>query len=84
MDFLAKREVRHRIVMTEQVQEQVVDKGSHGGRREKAGKGILGNTQVQLAGRVSTYYIGLPMVRKNIGCTEAGKLIKMPSSVMKL
>ncbi|KAM0009270.1 putative cyclic nucleotide-binding domain, potassium channel, voltage-dependent, EAG/ELK/ERG [Helianthus debilis subsp. tardiflorus] len=80
MDFLEKREVGHRIVMPEQVQELVVEKG---GRREEAEKGILGKTQVQFGGRVSIYK-GLPMVRRKIGCTDAGKLIKMPNSVMEL
>ncbi|KAJ0700371.1 putative cyclic nucleotide-binding domain, potassium channel, voltage-dependent, EAG/ELK/ERG [Helianthus annuus] len=50
---------------------------------EEAEKGILGKTQVQFAGRVSIYK-GLPMVRRKIGCTDAGKLIKMPNSVMEL
>ncbi|KAJ0513948.1 putative cyclic nucleotide-binding domain, potassium channel, voltage-dependent, EAG/ELK/ERG [Helianthus annuus] len=80
MDFLEKREVGHRIVMLEQVQEPVVEKA---GWREEAEKGILGKTQVQFAGRVSIYK-GLPMVRRKIGCTDAGKLIKMPNSVMEL
>ncbi|KAF5786563.1 putative potassium channel, voltage-dependent, EAG/ELK/ERG, rmlC-like jelly roll [Helianthus annuus] len=80
MDFLEKREVGHRIVMLEQVQEPVVEKA---GWREEAEKGILGKTQVQFGGRVSIYK-GLPMVRRKIGCTDAGKLIKMPNSVMEL
>ncbi|XP_076887686.1 potassium channel AKT2/3-like [Bidens hawaiensis] len=71
MEFVAKREVGHRIVMPDQEPVVEVEKGS------------LGKTQVQFGGRVSIYK-GLPMVRKKIGCTEAGKLIKMPSSLMEL
>ncbi|KAK1417662.1 hypothetical protein QVD17_26794 [Tagetes erecta] len=82
MDFVAKREVGHRIVMPDQ------EPISHGGRREEAvdeaEKGILGKTPCNIfVGRVSIYK-GLPMVRKKIGCTEAGKLIKIPSSLMEL
>ncbi|KAI7738322.1 hypothetical protein M8C21_033437 [Ambrosia artemisiifolia] len=83
IDFLAKREVGHQIVMPEQQPEPVVEKVGQGGRREEVDKGILGKTQVQFVGRVSIYR-GLPMVRKKIGCTEAGKLIKMPNSLLEL
>lgn len=86
MDFVAKREVGHRIVMPDQ--EPMGDNISHSGRREEvvdeSEKGILGKTPCNIfVGRVSIYK-GLPMVRKKIGCTEAGKLIKMPNSLMEL
>ncbi|KAI3803881.1 hypothetical protein L1987_32045 [Smallanthus sonchifolius] len=81
IDFMAKREVGHRIVMPDQ--EPVVEKISHGGRRAEVEEGNMGKTQVQFSGRVSIYK-GLPMVRKKIGCTEAGKLIKLPNSLMEL
>ncbi|KAL4588464.1 hypothetical protein LXL04_001355 [Taraxacum kok-saghyz] len=75
-DFVAKREVGYRIMMPDQ--QPVASHG--GGKREE---GILGKSQAQLVGRVSIYR-GLPMVRRKISCTEAGKLIKLPTSLMEL
>ncbi|PWA93437.1 potassium transport 2/3 [Artemisia annua] len=81
IDIVAKREVGHRIMMPDQ--ELVAQKYSHSGQREEVEKGSLGNSQAHFVGRVSIYK-GLPMVRRKICSTEAGKLIKVPSSMMEL
>ncbi|GJX73418.1 potassium channel AKT2/3 [Tanacetum coccineum] len=81
IDIVAKREVGHRIMMPDQ--ELVAQKNSHVGRREEVEKGSLRNSQAHFDGRVSIYK-GLPMVRRKICSTEAGKLIKLPSSLMEL
>nr|XP_043639881.1 potassium channel AKT2/3-like [Erigeron canadensis] len=75
IDLVAKREVGHRIMMPDQ--EPMMEKIDH------VEKDTLGNLNGKFVGRVSIYK-GLPMVRKKIGCTEAGKLIMMPSSLMAL
>lgn len=75
-DFVAKREVGYRIMMPDQ--EPMVE-------TRRGEEGILGRSHShgQFVGRVSIYR-GLPMVRKKNCCTEAGKLIKVPSSLMEL
>lgn len=81
MDFVAKREVGYQIMMPDQA--PVVEKNSHGDQEGEREKENLVNSQVKFVGRVSIYK-GLPMVRKNTSCAEAGKLIKLPSSLMEL
>ncbi|KAJ0681783.1 putative cyclic nucleotide-binding domain, potassium channel, voltage-dependent, EAG/ELK/ERG [Helianthus annuus] len=83
VDFMAKREVGYRIMMPDQ--EPVVAKIGHGSRKEDVAttRGILVKSHGQTVSRVSIYK-GLPMQRKKIYCTEAGKLIKLPSSLMEL
>ncbi|XP_024980236.1 potassium channel AKT2/3 [Cynara cardunculus var. scolymus] len=82
-DYVAKREVGHQITVPDQ--DLVTKAASSGGRirEEKVERGILGKSQGQFVGRVSIYK-GLPMVRRKISCTDAGKLIKLPSSLMEL
>nr|XP_043623583.1 potassium channel AKT2/3 [Erigeron canadensis] len=75
IDLVAKREVGHRIMMPDQ--EPMMEK------IDLVEKDTLGNLNGKFVGRVSIYK-GLPMVRKKNGCTEAGKLIMMPSSLMAL
>ncbi|KAI3715701.1 hypothetical protein L6452_22687 [Arctium lappa] len=82
-DFVAKREVGYQITVPDQ--DPVIKTVSSGGRKGegKMEGGILEKSQGQFVGRVSIYK-GLPMVRKKISCTEAGKLIKLPNSLMEL
>ncbi|KAJ9538244.1 hypothetical protein OSB04_030977 [Centaurea solstitialis] len=74
-DLVAKREVGHQITVPDQ---DPVSETS-----PKVEEGILGRSQGQFVGRVSIYK-GLPMVRRKINCTEAGKLIKLPNSLVEL
>ncbi|KAI7730082.1 hypothetical protein M8C21_022050 [Ambrosia artemisiifolia] len=83
IDYVEKREAGYHVMMPDH--EPIATKIGHGGRKEEvaATKGIWVKSQRQAIGRVSIYN-GLPIVRRKICCTEAGKLIKLPSSMMEL
>ncbi|KAK6136509.1 hypothetical protein DH2020_029745 [Rehmannia glutinosa] len=76
-EMLRKREVGHRIVMSETLNEDVFR------AKENEQQGSGENTKGLCIPRVSVYK-GHPMSRKESRCTEPGWLIRLPSSLAEL
>lgn len=76
-DLIKRREVGHRITVPDNTVKEVVFRREERENEGLRSKGVLVNSRVSV-------YRGHPLVRRANFCTEAGRLIKLPNSLVEL
>ncbi|KAM7482171.1 hypothetical protein LguiB_006754 [Lonicera macranthoides] len=77
-ELIRKREVGHRITVPDNTVDEVIFR-----REEREKEGLRSKGGLAMNSRVSVYR-GHPLVRRANFCTEAGRLIKLPNSLVEL
>ncbi|KAI8532145.1 hypothetical protein RHMOL_Rhmol11G0190700 [Rhododendron molle] len=77
-EMLQKREVGYRVTLPDALPKGVISRGEEGEEENN-----LGRLKVMSSPRVSIYR-GHPVVRRDSCCTEAGRLIRLPNSLVEL